>query len=328
MRGTVTTALVVLAATVLCADAASADPASCTLVNPTTGTCVVEAVGPGSVGGVGNDAPASDPTRRPEAGADRGSAAAPDEVGTPVCLNAGQPVPCSTDKGFWRQDVGCYISATPANPQPAEGTAMWEHFEREFNSGPDTGAVYPCFDVAGVQVSLVYSPNPPEAGPPLPSPGEVARQAVAQMDLQAIRIGITPGPGEVGIVGLPTWLWADGVDATTFGPVTRTATVRGVSVTATARVREVVWDMGDGAVVRCASAGTPYEARFGKNGSPDCGHTYTQDSGDQPDGTFTVSATSHWVVEWEGAGQQGTITLDGLTSEVAVTIGEAQVLVS
>ena len=152
--------------------------------------------------------------------------------------------------------------------------------------------------------------------------------AVEQMKLRAIRIGITPTPDGVGIVGLPTWLWVDGADATTFGPITRTATAGGVTVTATARVHEIVWDLGDGTQLTCATPGTPYEARFGKRPSPDCGHTYTQDSGDQPGGMFAVSATSRWVVEWEGAGQQGTITLDDLTSEVSVTIGEAQVLVS
>ena len=42
-------------------------------------------------------------------------------------------------------------------------------------------------------------------------------------------------------------------------------------------------------------------------------------------GSYTVRATSHWVITWSGIGQSGTITMD-LTDSVPVTIGEAQVL--
>ncbi|WP_275106486.1 hypothetical protein [Nocardioides daphniae] len=40
-----------------------------------------------------------------------------------------------------------------------------------------------------------------------------------------------------------------------------------------------------------------------------------------------MTATSDWVVEWEGAGQSGTIRLNGLVREARVAVGEAQVLV-
>ena len=43
--------------------------------------------------------------------------------------------------------------------------------------------------------------------------------------------------------------------------------------------------------------------------------------------TYTVTATSDWVITWQGAGQSGTIPLDGLTRSVQISIGEAQVLV-
>ena len=40
-----------------------------------------------------------------------------------------------------------------------------------------------------------------------------------------------------------------------------------------------------------------------------------------------MTATSDWVITWEGAGQTGTIRLNGLTRSVAIAVGEAQVLV-
>jgi hypothetical protein len=42
---------------------------------------------------------------------------------------------------------------------------------------------------------------------------------------------------------------------------------------------------------------------------------------------FTVTATSDWVISWQGAGQSGTIRLNGLARSVQIAVGEAQVLV-
>jgi hypothetical protein len=58
----------------------------------------------------------------------------------------------------------------------------------------------------------------------------------------------------------------------TFGPQILTASAGGVSITATAKVDRVVWDMGDGTSVTCTTPGTVYQDRFGFDMSPDCGH--------------------------------------------------------
>lgn len=328
----VVTVLLLLATLVLGTNTATADPgpAGCTLINPTTGKCVIRADGSSHLGG---DQPSKMPTEsgtgiQDVSTAPSGDAGYGDEYGSPCFFTAPQGiympagergVACSSKKGTWSNEHSCYLRPM-ANQPPADNPA-WE------GNDPADGVVYECTsDLVPPFYRTVWLPNPPTAQ--TIAPGEVAQTAVEQMDLRAIHIGITPAPGGIGVVGMPTWLWADGSDATTFGPITRTATAGGVTVSATARVRQIVWDLGDGTTIACATPGTPYQPRFGTNPSPDCGHTYTQDSGDQPDGTFTVSATSQWVVEWEGAGQTGTITLDGLTSEVTVTIGEAQVLVS
>ncbi len=160
----------------------------------------------------------------------------------------------------------------------------------------------------------------PGAAPP-PDPRVLAQQAIQSMQLHAIEIGIVPEPrpDRIGVIGLPTWMWADSPDQHTWGPITRTASAGGYTVTATGRVQRVVWAMGDGSTVVCTKRGTPYADSFGKRSSPDCGHRYTRQ------GRYTVRATSYWVVEWAGIGQSGTIPMN-FTSTAVITMGEVQVL--
>jgi len=80
--------------------------------------------------------------------------------------------------------------------------------------------------------------------------------------------------------------------------------------------------------VVCDTAGTPYEPSYGREDSPDCGHTYEKSSAHEPDDAYTVTATSSWVITWSGAGQTGTIRLDDLNRSTQIRIGEAQVLVN
>ncbi len=154
--------------------------------------------------------------------------------------------------------------------------------------------------------------------------------AVDSMDLAAIDIGIVPEPrpGYVGIIGMPVWMWASNPRPNTVGPSTASASAGGITVTAMARLHEVTWSMGDGSTVVCQGAGTAYAASYGAAPSPDCGHVYTRTSAGEPGGEFTVTATSDWIVTWEGGGQTGTIRMDDLQRSVQIAIGEAQVLVT
>ena len=93
------------------------------------------------------------------------------------------------------------------------------------------------------------------------------------------------------------------------------------------RLARIDLHTGDGNIVICNTAGTPYKASYGNKRSPDCGHVYTTSSSSKPDQRFTVTATSDWVITWAGAGQTGTVRLNGLTRSVQIAIGEAQVLV-
>lgn len=237
----------------------------------------------------------------------------------PLNGELGDPVPCESGGGVFSNELGCYLRLV--EPQPPAGDPAWEGHDPA-----EGGAVYDCVSPLTTALNRrLWLAAPPE--PPI-APGEVARQAVAQMGLRAIEIGLAPEPGGIGLVGMPVWLWAATPDGPTFGPTTASATAGGVTVTATARVDHIVWDLGDGSSVTCTTAGTPYEARYGRAASPDCGHTYLRESADQPGDAYTVTATSYWVVTWEGAGQTGNFSLDGLTSQAQVVIAEAQVLTS
>ncbi|GGO85090.1 ATP/GTP-binding protein [Nocardioides phosphati] len=287
----------------------------CQVTDPETGVCLiyVEVPGtPGNPGGGGNDGPK-----------DTGSGAACYWDGTSQGISDPPPGPvaCSTEYGYWSNGYRCYI--TLLNPQPPAGDPNWQGHQ------PGDGAVYSCYQPPTDLLIWVWSQNTPPNSGAGPTPREVAQIAIQQMDLRAIDVGITPEPGphSIGIVGMPVWMWAANPNSHTVGPISESATAGGITVTATARLHKITWDMGDGTKVNCATAGTPYNASYGKAESPDCGHTYQKSSSTQSGGKYTVTATSDWVITWAGAGQTGTIRLNGLTRTVAIAVGEAQVLV-
>ena len=205
----------------------------------------------------------------------------------------------------------------PSSPRPAKTDPIW--------GGHADGGIYQCLvagnDVNGDRVLLFWAAGPPPAAPPPPDPRVLARQAMNAMQLKAVNIGIVPEPrpGSIGIIGLPTWMWVQGAAENTWGPITRTASAGGFTVRATAKVKKVVWDMGDGTQVVCFTKGTPYADSYGRQSSPDCGHTYTRQ------GSYAVTATSYWSVTWAGVGESGVIPLD-LSRTTNITMGESQVI--
>ena len=287
----------------------------CSRTDPATGICLiwVEVPGnPGDPGDGGDDGPKDTGT---------GAACYWDGTAQDVSDPPPGPVPCSSEYGYWSNGYRCYIQY--ADPQPGPGDPFWE------GAYLDYGAVYQCYQPQTDLLIMVWSADPPPNSGAGPTPREVAQLAIADMKLTAIAIGITPKAedGSIGIVGMPVWMWAADPDDHTWGPNTASATAGGITVTATARVHKITWDMGDGNKVTCTSAGTPYKAAYGNKKSPDCGYVYTTSSSSKPGDKFTVTATSDWVIEWAGAGQTGTIRLNGLVREAQIAVGEAQVLV-
>ena len=232
-------------------------------------------------------------------------------------MNAnGDELPCRDGDSWWSNAWGCYVK--PLVPQPPKSDPRW--------AGHTDGAIYECYDplvaaIGGIPITYRWAATPPAGPAAPPDPRVLAQSAITQMRLRAVSIGIVPEPvaGRVGIIGMPTWMWVQNPGPSTLGPITRTATAGGFSVTAAAKADRVVWQMGDGTVVTCRGAGTPYADSFGRQPSPDCGHTYTRQ------GAYTVRATSYWTVDWSGMGLSGTIPLN-FTQTTTITMGEAQVL--
>jgi hypothetical protein len=231
----------------------------------------------------------------------------------------GKEVDCSKN-GYWYSN-GCYFKADPSvDPARFNYLPNWQ----------PGGAVYAYYCLPSGEGSWEYtwSLNPPPGyGGPGVNPRDLAEQAIKQMQLQPINIGIVPksGPGKLGAVGLPVWMWVESPDEHTWGPIARTVSAGGVSVTATATVDHVEWTMGDGSSAITCGRGTPYSENDGTKSSPTCGYSYERTSWDQPDHAFTVTATNYWNVTWTGGGQSGTIQLD-LASTIPIRIGELQVL--
>ncbi|MFJ5779265.1 ATP/GTP-binding protein [Streptomyces sp. NPDC093094] len=153
----------------------------------------------------------------------------------------------------------------------------------------------------------------------------LAQQAVDKMLLRGPDIGITPRPGGRGVVGMPVYLWTQ-TGPETYGPNTASASAGGMTVTATAKVKKIVWSMGDGQSVTCTTAGTPYKPAFGKQPSPDCGYRYRQPSTTTPSGMYHVTATSTWSIDWQATGGQTGQLTEIRTSAVDITVAEVQVL--
>lgn len=232
--------------------------------------------------------------------------------GERTCRNGSQEVKCSSDFGVWHNHRACYVSLREA---------VAPELEFQGNLG---GYVMQCTMLD--ESSYPFWQSTPEPVPPPPDPALLARRAVDAMRLAPVEMGMFPKSLDedrdaLGYVGWNQWLWARSLAANTWGPITASASLDGYTVRATATVDRVEWDMGNGDVVTCG-AGTPWQERFVNNEpSPDCGYVY-----DHP-GRHTVTATSHWDVEWEGIGRTGAFAMQ-LSDSQEIEVAEIQVVIT
>lgn len=273
---------------------AAAEPVKCP---PTSHTCYVDAEKPGRPG------TPSPPT---------------DQSGGQTCTIArtGEIVPCTTEFGWFNAENACYYRVH--DPQPPAEDSVWQGRYPE-------GAVYlvTCAEPLGgpgTNGGWVWLPTPP-AGFGV-DPGELAERAVETMRLEGPAIRTPIDGDEIGTVGIPLWLWTEQTP-TTWGPASATASVPGLSVTATATALWIDWEMGDGATVRCEGPGTPYIE--GQTYSPTCQHIYEVSSAGLPGDKYTVTGTTTWEVQWSGGGVSGVLHVER-SSSMQVPIGELHVL--
>jgi hypothetical protein len=281
-------------------------PADCEYIPGTGRVCTVTADSPATPGSSASDQSSS------------GKGATSDKKRT--CQFQGRQIDCDPpDPGlWWSNDRQCWVGL--ADPQPPKDDPVWE--------GNTDGVILQCRRPGsgiGVTSSLFWAPTPPPS-PAGVNPAKLADRAVERMELRSPVIAMTPmDPAAPLLVGMDAWLWLADDGPASVGPITRTASADGVTVSATAEVSKVVWDMGDGQRVTCTGPGTPWTPSRGTGPSPTCGHRYVRPSIGQPGGTFPIRATAHWRVHWSGAGQSGVITFT-LSGERALEVTELQVL--
>lgn len=195
------------------------------------------------------------------------------------------------------------------------------------SSGPERMTQQEC-TVNGrlVDTSLVFEPTDPVAPP-------VSAQQLAQHAYQALvmprpDVGMSPEMDVSQLAGLPVWLW---LKTGSWSPRSVTLTANGVTVTATATPRRVVWSMGDGTTETCSGPGIPFPehpAGDGMTPSPSCGHTYRRTSATEPGGAFRATTTIVWRVDWTGFGPGGTFPDVESSTEFPVRVIEAAALVT
>lgn len=214
-------------------------------------------------------------------------------------------------------------------PQPSAKDPLWKGHK------PGDGAIYT--RVCPVQVAASSAVAGPIGGLPQTfwaqdtpavaiDPAVLAQQAVDKMLLEGPDLASPRSTGKY-TVGVPMWMWVD-QSPTTFGPNTATASGGGVTVSATAKVSSIEWDLGDASdSVHCDGPGTPYKESFGMKESPDCGHLFRTPSKGQPGGKYQGTAKATWTVEWQvsGGGEFGQFT-EVRTTDFAVSVGELKVL--
>lgn len=242
----------------------------------------------------------------------------------------GEPaeIPCSRDGAWWSNEMQCYWSLD--DPQAAPPTGK----------DASVGAWYSCTPIDECGTGACYVPSVWRTSPPPGivryTPAQAAGMLARTFVLSPIEIGMAPemkvhsddpagtAPYRRTWVGIPVWLWVSQPTESTWGPITRTATYGGVTVTGTASVQSLNWSSGDGRNISCG-AGTPFDAAAMANqaavDSPTCGFRYQNQS---DGGTFTLSATSTWAVEWNGGGQSGRIAMPTTTTSTTVRVGELQ----
>lgn len=151
----------------------------------------------------------------------------------------------------------------------------------------------------------------------------VAREVVVTLKIPTPTPHVAPRTterdGTMMVVGHPLWLWTDDGDT-----ATTTETRYGITLTLTARRDTTTFAMGDGATVTCLAT-TPYDPTTPPGApSPTCGYRYQKAS--LPKGSYTVTATSHWTVDWSGLSFTGTLPLTS-SGTADIPVGEFQAVV-
>ncbi len=230
---------------------------------------------------------------------------------TPCHGPAGEVEPCYVEGVGWLGDDGCWwrpltaavLAQSPNLVPPPTPPGQW--YLGSCGTPPNN------FPVTKYRVFN----GPPNAA-------LLAAAAVKALRLPTPLIRWNPPSATNVLVNVPVWLW---LDPASWGARSATASVPGLSVTATATPARLVFSAGDGSTVTCSGPGTAWSPGGDpRAASPTCGHTYSVSSAGAPGGTFTLSATVTWHITWAGGGQTGAVPDLQTTAQVPLAVGESQ----
>ena len=244
-----------------------------------------------------------------------GTSSASDDQPAPECHSvSGKVIPCSSDAGAW--NGSCYLKAL--DPPPPFDDPRW--------NGRTDGAIVSCIVIPGDAPYFDGADAPPYFSYWAPAaeavdPSELARRALASLTLPGAPINMTPQPNLVEpniLIHRDNHVW---VPTASLAPMTASASDGGLTVTLTAAPTAVTFTSKDGdgvATTTCDPTlidGPPYDP----TGIPVCSLVWEHVSLDEPDGQYTITASTTWTAEWTGGGQSGTLTTTtSSTAQVAV----------
>ena len=242
---------------------------------------------------------------------------APGSLGTPVIASSGEPCTWSVMANQEALDAGAREGVFPGT---VGNTALSNTQTQGPPDGvdPATGTWYTVACPATQSIASVWVPNRtgPAPAPRPVTPVVVAQEALARLHLGPPSIHMSP-PSNDEVVNFSDWLWIDG---SMWHPISATASVGGVSATATASPERVVWQMGDGSQIACSSPGTPYDSNAPPDRqTTDCTYAYPRSSAGQPNNRYTVTVTVYWHVTWTATGAPGGGNLGDVASDTAST---------
>lgn len=257
----------------------------------------------------------------------------------------GSGSPSSGGSGSGTPSVGGSSSGDNSAPDPCHYTAvpvadkdLWAGYD------PMKGTLYTasCPDAINVQTGgLIYAntgfifaaKGTVPAVPP--NPAVLAAEVEKQLNLPAPTVGMDPDPYTgydpnkhnmpYTLVNIYTWFW----DKAGFAPLSKTASLNGVSATATAKPTTLVFDPGDGSgPVVCTGPGREWTRSDGFNAPDDggCGFMYKKvTAGDVP---LKATLTVTWTVSWTGStGAAGTLApLSTTTPTPAFLVEQVEVV--
>jgi len=279
----------------------------------------------------------TDDHARTAAGTDGG---APQGDSSGGCFQAdGTPLPCVNPAGgVW--NGSCYELVWARTPEeavedyteqgwdgqhePQSGQVDW--WKRLAPAGATNGVIIDCA-LPGAASGTKFWRQSAEP-PPSVADLEAAVRLMLVSRIVAPEIGAWPpamnstDPEVVDPLGWPVWFWAENPGEGIAAPLTQSTTVGGYTLRATARLVDIVYDTGDGRSVTCGLGVEPAGRQRSEPAArpPACGHVFDER------GCYTVTATTHVVVDWSAAGRGGSIPVT-VDRSGSYAVAEIQVLI-